>query len=228
MNILIFGGTGSLGSEAVENLRSKGNQVLVATRQKSAMGQIQVTDSFSELENIDFKIDAVAWFQGANISDSLSTASEFAEIFETNINFVIKSLGTLINSNLLAKPARLLIVSSIWQRLSRKNKFSYSVSKSAISGIVKSVTADYGSKGITINAILPGVVKNEMTLKNLSGEQIEKIESATPLGKLVTPHEVATIASWLLSTESSGIAGQSITIDNGWSDIRDICYKSIK
>ena len=222
MNILIFGGTGSLGSEAVENLRSKGNQVLVATRQKSAMGQIQVTDSFSELENIDFKIDAVAWFQGANISDSLSTASEFAEIFETNINFVIKSLGTLINSNLLAKPARLLIVSSIWQRLSRKNKFSYSVSKSAISGIVKSVTADYGSKGITINAILPGVVKNEMTLKNLSGEQIEKIESATPLGKLVTPHEVATIASWLLSTESSGIAGQSITIDNGWSDIRDI------
>ena len=222
MNILIFGGTGSLGSEAVENLRSKGNQVLVATRQKSAMGQIQVTDSFSELENIDFKIDAVAWFQGANISDSLSTASEFAEIFETNINFVIKSLGTLINSNLLAKPARLLIVSSIWQRLSRKNKFSYSVSKSAISGIVKSVTADYGSKGITINAILPGVVKNEMTLKNLSGEQIEKIESATPLGKLVTPHEVATIASWLLSAESSGIAGQSITIDNGWSDIRDI------
>ena len=222
MNILIFGGTGSLGSETVENLRKKGHQVVVATRQKSANGQIQVTDSFKELESIDFKLDAVAWFQGANISDSLSTASEFAEIFEANVNFVIRSLGTLINSNLLATPARLLIVSSIWQRLSRKNKFSYSVSKSAISGIVKSVTADYGSKGITINAILPGVVKNKMTLKNLSGEQIEKIESATPLGKLVTPNEVATIASWLLSAESSGIAGQSITIDNGWSDIRDI------
>ena len=123
---------------------------------------------------------------------------------------------------MLAKTSRLLIISSVWQRLSRKNKFSYSVSKSAIAGIIKSVTADYGRKGITINAILPGVIKNEMTLKNLSQDQIEKIESTTPLGKLVTPQEVASIASWLLSPDSSGIAGQSITIDNGWSDIRDI------
>jgi enoyl-[acyl-carrier-protein] reductase (NADH) len=61
-----------------------------------------------------------------------------------------------------------------------------------------------------------------MTLKNLSQDQIEKIESTTPLGKLVTPQEVASIASWLLSPDSSGIAGQSITIDNCWSDIRDI------
>jgi NAD(P)-dependent dehydrogenase (short-subunit alcohol dehydrogenase family) len=128
----------------------------------------------------------------------------------------------LIKLDLLAKNSRLLIVSSVWQRLSRKNKFSYSVSKSSIAGIVKSVTADYGKEGITINAILPGVIKNEMTLKNLSQDQIEKIESTTPLGKLVTPQEVALIATWLLSPDSSGIAGQSITIDNGWSDIRDI------
>ena len=128
----------------------------------------------------------------------------------------------LIKNDLLAPTSRLLIVSSVWQNLSRKNKFSYSVSKSAIAGMVKSVTADYGIKGITINAILPGVINNEMTVKNLSQDQIRKIESATPLGKLVTPQEVASIATWLLSPESSGVAGQSITIDNGWSDIRDI------
>jgi NAD(P)-dependent dehydrogenase (short-subunit alcohol dehydrogenase family) len=144
------------------------------------------------------------------------------EIFEANVNFIIRSLNMLINNNLLAKTSRLLIVSSVWQHLSRKKKFSYSVSKSAIAGIVKSVTADYGIKGITINAILPGVINNEMTVKNLSQDQIKNIESTTPLGKLVTPQEVASIATWLLSSESSGIAGQSITIDNGWSDIRDI------
>lgn len=222
MNILIFGGTGSLGRETVENLRNIGHNVLIASRQKPTANQIQISESFEELKEIDFKIDAVAWFQGANTNDSLSTASEFMEIFEANVNFIIRSLNMLINNNSLAKTSRLLIVSSVWQHLSRKNKFSYSVSKSAIAGMIKSVTADYGIKGITINAILPGVINNEMTVKNLSQDQIKKIESATPLGKLVTPQEIASIATWLLSPESSGIAGQSITIDNGWSDIRDI------
>lgn len=222
MNILIFGGTGSLGKETVKHLRNKGHNVLIASRQNSNIDQIQISESFAELHEINFKIDAVAWFQGANTNDSLSTSSEFMEIFEANVNFIIRSLKMLIKLDLLGKTSRLLIVSSVWQRLSRKNKFSYSVSKSAVAGIIKSVTADYGKQGITINAILPGVIKNEMTLKNLSQDQIEKIESTTPLGKLVTPQEVASIASWLLSPDSSGIAGQSITIDNGWSDIRDI------
>ena len=222
MNVLIFGGTGSLGKEAVKNLKSKGHYVLIASRQKTNTDQIQISESFDELQEINCKIDAVAWFQGANVNDSLSTSTEFMEIFEANVYYIIRSLNMLIKLDLLAKNSRLLIVSSVWQRLSRKNKFSYSVSKSSIAGIVKSVTADYGKEGITINAILPGVIKNEMTLKNLSQDQIEKIESTTPLGKLVTPQEVASIATWLLSSESSGIAGQSITIDNGWSDIRDI------
>lgn len=222
MNVLIFGGTGSLGKELVFNMRSRGDHVLVATRKTPIANQIQVSESFEELKTIPYKIDAVAWFQGVNINDSLSTSSAFTEVFEANVNFIIRSLSTLINLDSLANPSRLLIVSSVWQRLSRKNKFSYSVSKSAISGIVKSVTSDYGRQGITINAILPGVIKNEMTMKNLSPSQLTSIENATPLGKLVTSKEIAAIATWLLSPDASGIAGQSIVIDNGWSDTRDI------
>jgi uncharacterized protein YbjT (DUF2867 family) len=74
MNILIFGGTGSLGQETVENLRNKGHNVLVASRQKPNAEQIQISESFEELKEINFKIDGVAWFQGANINDSLSTS----------------------------------------------------------------------------------------------------------------------------------------------------------
>lgn len=222
MNILIFGGTGSLGTETVENLRNNGHNVLVASRQESTISQFHISESFSELKDINIKIDAIAWFQGANTNDTLNTATQFDEIFEANVKYIIKSLSTILNAGILSSPSRLLIVSSVWQILSRKNKFSYSVSKSTIAGIIKSVTADYGQYGITINAILPGVISNKMTLSNLSHEQIEKITTETPLGKLVTAQEVALIASWLLSPESSGIAGQSITIDNGWSDIRDI------
>jgi 3-oxoacyl-[acyl-carrier protein] reductase len=222
MNILIFGGTGSLGTETVENLRNNGHNVLVASRQESTISQFHISESFSELKDINTKIDAIAWFQGANTNDTLNTATQFDEIFEANVKYIIKSLSTILNAGILSSPCRLLIVSSVWQILSRKNKFSYSVSKSTIAGIIKSVTADYGQYGITINAILPGVISNKMTLSNLSHEQIEKITTETPLGKLVTAQEVALIASWLLSPESSGIAGQSITIDNGWSDIRDI------
>ena len=222
MNILIFGGTGSLGEETTKYLQKMGHNVIVPVRKKNQSLVLNDLELLNELKDVEYKLDGVAWFQGANINDNVQSTELFAEIFEANTYFIVRSMKILFDLNLMNATARLLIISSVWQKLGKRNKFSYSVSKSAIAGIVKSVTADYGSKGISINAILPGVVNNKMTQANLTSGQIGKIQTETPLGKLVTPQEIASIANWLLSPESSGIAGQSITVDNGWSDIRDI------
>jgi 3-oxoacyl-[acyl-carrier protein] reductase len=222
MNILVFGGTGSLGKETTEYLRKMGHNVIVPLRTKTQNLDSNNLDLQNELKDVEYKLDGVAWFQGANINDNVQSSELFTEIFEANTYFIVRSMKTLFDLEIMSATSRLLIISSVWQNLGKRNKFSYSVSKSAISGIVKSVTADYGSKGISINAILPGVVNNKMTEANLTSEQIGKIQSETPSGALVTSQEIASIANWLLSPESSGIAGQCITVDNGWSDTRDI------
>ena len=61
-----------------------------------------------------------------------------------------------------------------------------------------------------------------MTDKNLTAEQISDVENGTPGGKLVTPTQLAKIVRFLASDEASGINGQSIVVDNGWAQSRDV------
>jgi NAD(P)-dependent dehydrogenase (short-subunit alcohol dehydrogenase family) len=61
-----------------------------------------------------------------------------------------------------------------------------------------------------------------MTRKNLSQEQIEKIEQGTPTLKLAEPSNVASVVRFLATDASMGINGQSLVVDNGWSIARSI------
>ena len=128
----------------------------------------------------------------------------------------------MLDNHLLEASSSLVVVSSVWQNITRKNKFSYTVSKAAIEGLVNSVMADFSITGMRINAVLPGVVYSKMTRENLTASQISKIESETPNNTLVTAQELAKVISWLLSDESKGINGQFITVDNGWSNVRTL------
>jgi NAD(P)-dependent dehydrogenase (short-subunit alcohol dehydrogenase family) len=128
----------------------------------------------------------------------------------------------MLDNHLLEASSSLVVVSSVWQNITRKNKFSYSVSKAAIEGLVNSVMADFSITGMRINAVLPGVVDSKMTRENLTSSQISKIESETPNNTLVTAQQLAKVISWLLSGESKGINGQFITVDNGWSNVRTL------
>jgi NAD(P)-dependent dehydrogenase (short-subunit alcohol dehydrogenase family) len=134
----------------------------------------------------------------------------------------VESLRYLIKQNLLATNCSLVVISSVWQQLTRKNKFSYSVSKAALEGLVNPVMADFSGTGLRINSVLPGVVDSKMTRQNLSESQIEKVQMETPTQTLVTTEELARVVAWLVSADSRGVNGQFITVDNGWSHVRSI------
>ena len=89
----------------------------------------------------------------------------------TSTDLKIESIGSFYLSELIT--------------LSKKNKFSYTISKSAIEGLINSFIADYSEIGYSINAVLPGVVDSKMTRQNLSEKQISNIESQTPTKNLV-------------------------------------------
>ena len=123
--------------------------------------------------------------------------------------------------DLINRNASLIIVSSIWEKYAKRNKLSYTISKAAISGLVKSLALDLAENDIRVNAVLPGVVDNKMTRNNLNSKQILKFEEATPGGKLINALDLAFVINFLLNPKSRGINGQSIVVDNGWSINRD-------
>ena len=221
MKAIVFGANGYLGTSVVDELTKNGFDVTTTSRSSSET-EFQTKNGFNDIISSGKKFNACIWAQGQNAQDTLSSAKNFEAVFEANVLYTIKSLTALIENGLLAPQARLVLLSSVWQSLSRTNKFSYSVSKSAVEGLVNSFIADYSAQGYSMNAVLPGVVDAPMTRANLSEDQVKKIENETPSQHLVSASNVAKVVSWLSSPESAGVNGQFIRVDNGWSHIRAI------
>jgi len=116
-------------------------------------------------------------------------------------------------------------ISSISGRKGPATRSDYSSSKWGIIGFTQSVASEVGRYGIRVNCIAPGLVEGDRIDRVLrhssevSGRPYEEIvrtmSSRTPLGRMVTAEEVASLALFLASEESSGITGQTINCDAG-------------
>jgi 3-oxoacyl-[acyl-carrier protein] reductase len=213
MNALVFGSSGALGTAIVERLQCDGFQVCILDHREAV----------EQIAGLPI-LDAVIWAQGLNASDSLLSFDEagFSVVMEANVGFVARTSAELLRRGRLAQPCRLCVISSIWQELARTQKFSYTVSKAAVAGLVRSAAADLGHRGILINAVLPGVVDTPMSRAHLSAEQISSYTSACPLGRLPTAVDIASAVAFLVSAENQAITGQCLAVDSGFSPVRQL------
>jgi len=90
----------------------------------------------------------------------------------------------------------------------------YAAAKAAVSTLTHAFSKELGPKGITINAVAPGVIETDMTA-GIIRERGEAIRSATPLGRIGNPDDIAGIVAFLASPESGWITGRTILADGG-------------
>lgn len=227
--LLLFGGSGAIGAATANFFRENGWRVVVVSRHKQHLVDQFCWDPLSSYDEQGVEeiiangpYDGVCWAQGANLNDSIYSFDLAAheELYKANVLFVMESLRVLLERAALKKPAKLCIISSIWQNLARQNKLSYCVTKSALQGLVLSLTNDLGKEGHLVNAVLPGVVDTPMTRKNLSEEQINKVIESTQFGRLPTLKDVAASIYSLCSKLNTGLTGQFVTVDLGYSNVR--------
>ena len=207
---LVFGSSGSIGGACIDLLSSE-YETFKGSR------------TFENL-NVGAPFDSVVWAQGINQTKHFLESSEadWQSILDANLHFVRRSIVRLIKDDLIMNPASFVFVGSVWGRLSRYEKSAYIVSKSALEGLAIALAADLAQYGIRINCVMPGVVDNLMTRENLTPEQLSKIQTETLGGALISAKDVAKVVRFLCSSDSSGINGQSIVIDKGWSIARHI------
>jgi len=227
MKIVLFGASGTIGNEIKTLAEERKVGLLPLSRSKDRQGYLQLDDSNEWINHLDeFQNPeepcSYVFCQGMNVNDDITETSKFNDVFSANVGFILEKLNLLFVKNRIQIGSSIVLVSSIWQEVSRSNKLSYSVSKSALKGLVNSLVADLSSKKIRVNAVLPGVVDSKMTRENLREEQLQNIISQTPSHSLVTARDVAQVVLWLCSPEASGVTGQFITVDNGWSNVRTV------
>lgn len=221
--VLVTGATGALGGELVDQLKLLNIECWLLGRFKTSINEKNI--NFSDLEcksNEIPKFKNVVFCHGANTSDAVTSLDfeKFNDLLDANVITIARCINSLFNLDKLERNGSITVISSIWQRISRDNKFSYCVSKSAIEGLVRSSSIDLGKHGIRVNALLPGPVDTPMTRNNLTETQLDRIISDTPLNRLVKTEEIARTALMLMSNFSSGITGNFITVDGGMSDVR--------
>ncbi|KAK1957297.1 short chain dehydrogenase [Colletotrichum sublineola] len=91
----------------------------------------------------------------------------------------------------------------------------YASTKGSIEQMTKYMAKDLASKGITINAIAPGPIGTELFYKGKTDEMIQRASASSPFNRLGTPEEVASVALFLSSKESSWVTGQIIRVNGG-------------
>jgi 3-oxoacyl-[acyl-carrier protein] reductase len=229
--ILVFGATGAIGQSVVEASLARGWDVTAVARKLPSATSPHITplaldplaDGFSGSQlSTGAPYTSVCWAQGANVNDSVYNvdATRHLEIYRANCLYILVTLQALLKDKLLAPASRLCIISSIWQNLARQSKLSYCVSKSALQGLVLSASADLAADGHLINAVLPGALETPMTRKNLTADQIDRLSSATAFNRLPALTDVASLVCYLCSPENTGISGQFIAADLGFSHVR--------
>lgn len=174
-------------------------------------------------------IDVLFNCAGIVNSGTILQSSEMEMDFALNLN--VRSMYYLIRAFLPAmlskKSGSIINMSSVASSLKGvPNRFTYSLTKAAVIGLTKSVAADFVGQGIRCNAICPGTVQTpslderiraQATASERQEDEVRReFVARQPMGRLGDAQEIASLATYLASDESSYTTGQVHIIDGGW------------
>jgi len=135
-------------------------------------------------------------------------------VLNTNLKGAFTFTQALMRSMIKQRSGRIINISSIAGLTGNAGQANYSASKAGLIGLTKTLARELASRGITVNAVAPGLIETDMTTV-LSEEIRQAILQKVPLGKLGEPDDIAGAVAYLASPEAKYITGQVLTVDGG-------------
>jgi len=139
---------------------------------------------------------------------------EWSSVIQANLNSVYYCTHEAIRGMLKAKWGRIINIASVVGLIGSPGQSNYCASKAGIIGFTKSVAREYGSKGVTANAVAPGFIDTDMT--NLLKDELKtSFLSQIPAGRAGLAEDVAKAVVFFASESSSYVTGQVLAVDGG-------------
>jgi len=139
---------------------------------------------------------------------------EWDRVIETNLRSAFLWTRAALRPMLRQRWGRVINITSVDGLVGNAGQSNYSAAKAGLIGFTRSVAREVATRGITVNAIAPGIVKTGMTAA-LNEKQWDEILKRIPMGRDATPEEIAPIVTFLACDEASYITGKVIAVDGG-------------
>ena len=189
-------------------------------KELDVMNKSELQTSISSF-NPDILINCAGFVHSGKILDTEDEQFDFA--VSLNIKSMFHSIQVAIPLMIKKGGGSIINISSVVSSIiGAPNRFIYGTTKAAVIGLTKSVAVDYVKQGIRCNAICPGTVDTpslHSRLKDTGDYEKAKQDfiARQPLGRIGKAEEIASLALYLSSDESSFVTGQTHVIDGGWS-----------
>lgn len=139
---------------------------------------------------------------------------DWDRVLDVNLKGAFLCIRAVSRSMMKARYGRIINISSVIGLTGAAGQANYAASKAGLFGLTMSVAKEFGSRGITCNAVAPGFIETDMT-EDLPAEMREMVIKTAPAGRLGTPADIAPAVLFLASESAGYITGQTVTVDGG-------------
>ena len=139
---------------------------------------------------------------------------QWDEVLSTDLTAVYQMMREITPHMLRARRGKVINITSVAGISGNAGQSNYSAAKAGVIGLTKSAAKELGARGITVNAVAPGLIETDMT-GTLGDKHKEAILGRVTLGRLGKPEEIAGVVSFLASDAASYVTGQVIVADGG-------------
>ncbi|MGB3608871.1 MAG: 3-oxoacyl-ACP reductase FabG [Cellvibrio sp.] len=235
---LVTGASRGIGAAIAEQLGAAGATVIGTATSESGAEKISarlkelgikgtgkvlnVTDADSVAELLksvqeEFGTPAILVNNAGITKDNLlmrMSDDEWFDVINTNLSSIFRLSKAVLRGMMKARWGRIINISSVVGSMGNAGQSNYAATKAGVSGFARSLAAEVGSRGITVNTVAPGFIDTDMT-RGLPEEQKAGLLSNIPLGRLGKPEEIAAVVVFLASDAAAYVSGETIHVNGG-------------
>jgi acetoacetyl-CoA reductase len=211
---LVTGAARGIGAAIAERLRDDGFDVTGADRDEGCELRFDVAaGELPDLSGFDVCVS------NAGITDTIAPAHKMtAEQWRRDIDVNLTGAFRVVNACLPGMRergyGRVVFISSGAATQGLPGQAAYAASKAGLLGLMRTIAAENVRRGVTANAVLPGMVATEK-VEAMPAEIGEQLRETVPMERFAQPGEVAGLVAYLASEEAGYVTGQAIGIDGG-------------
>lgn len=233
---LVTGGSGGIGAAICRRLAAGGHHVYVHSNRNPQAAEAVAEDIRSRggsAQTLCFDVTDAAATKRA-LEDALDTApiqilvnnagihadavlagmseQQWRSVIDVSLNGFFHVTQTLLLPMIRTRWGRIINCSSVSALIGNRGQVNYSAAKGALNSATRSLAQEVASRGITVNAVAPGIIESAMSGQAFDAERISQL---VPMQRAGTPDEVAALVQFLSSQDAGYITGQVIAVGGG-------------